>query len=106
MEGSGGGRGIDGDKYVCMDDFQSDDTCLVYSFGIATDWTFEDFITQFGCYVFAYDPTVKYPSNRGKKIMFAKKGLADFFSPTMDTLSNFLKSNGHLEKTIQYLKVC
>ena len=97
--------GVDGDKFVCMDDFQSDDPCLVYSFGIANDWTFEDFITQFGCSVFAYDPSVKYPANRGDKIQFQQKGLADFFSPTMDTLSNYFKSNGHLEITVQYLKV-
>ena len=105
MQGSGGGRGVDGDKFVCMDDFQSDDTCLVYSFGIATDWTFEDFITQVGCLVFAYDPTVKYPPTRGNKIKFEPKGLADFSSPTMDTLSNFIKTNGHRDKTVQYLKV-
>jgi len=97
--------GVDGDKFVCMDDFQSDDPCVVYSFGIANDWTFEDFITQFGCSVFAYDPSVKYPANRGDKIQFQQKGLADFFSPTMDTLSNYFKTNGHLDKTVQYLKI-
>ena len=88
-----------------MDDFQSNDTCPVYSFGIANDWTFEDFITQFGCSVFAYDPSVKYPPSRGNKIRFEQKGLADFTSSNMDTLSNYFKTNGHLGKTVQYLKV-
>ena len=97
---------MDGDKFVCMDDFQSNDTCLVYSFGIANDWTFEDFITQFGCSVFAYDPSVKYPPSRGNEIRFEQKGLADFTSSNMDTLSNYFKTNGHLGKTVQYLKVC
>ena len=52
---------VDGDKFVCMDTFGDDNGCLVYSFGIANDWTFEDFIVQFGCSVFAFDPSVDYP---------------------------------------------
>ena len=97
---------VDGDKFVCMDDFQSNNDCLVYSFGIANDWTFEDFIVQFGCSVFAYDPSVKYPPTRGQFIHFEQKGLADFYSSNMNTLLNFFKNNGHLGKTVQYLKVC
>merc|ERR1712154_23508 len=33
--------GVDGDKFVCMDTFQDGSECVVYSFGIADDWTFE-----------------------------------------------------------------
>ena len=97
--------GVDGDKFVCMDTFVDGSECLVYSFGIANDWTFEDFIVKFGCSVFAYDPTVNFPSKRGDYIHFEKKGLAEFFSSNMNTLRNFQKHNGHLTKTIKYLKV-
>jgi len=96
---------VDGDKFVCMDNFQSNNDCLVYSFGIANDWTFEDFIVQFGCEVFAYDPSVKYPPARGQFIHFEQKGLADFYSSNMNTLLNYFKTNGHLGKTVQYLKI-
>jgi hypothetical protein len=102
-----GQTGVDGDKFVCMDTFVDGSECLVYSFGINDDWSFEDFIINFGCSVFAYayDPTVNFPSKRGDNIHFEKKGLAEFFSSNMNTLHNFQKHNGHLAKTIKYLKV-
>ena len=43
---------MDGQKYFCMDDLIEDiqkEECLVYSFGIANDWTFEDLISEMGC---------------------------------------------------------
>ena len=33
---------MDGDKFVCMDQLLARDQCVVYSFGLAADWTFED----------------------------------------------------------------
>ena len=33
---------IDADKFVCLDRILNKDDCIVYSFGINTDWTFED----------------------------------------------------------------
>ena len=56
-------QAVDGDKFVCMDTFTPED-CLVYSFGIADDWDFEDFMDSLGCYVWAYDLFWTYPSTR------------------------------------------
>ena len=33
---------VDGDKFVCMDQILAGDQCVIYSFGLAWDWTFED----------------------------------------------------------------
>ena len=33
---------VDGDKFVCMDQILAGDQCVIYSFGLASDWTFED----------------------------------------------------------------
>lgn len=52
---------VDGNKYVCLDKLYYDvmkNTCLIYSFGIANDWTFEEAMSQLGCTVRAFDPTV------------------------------------------------
>ena len=35
---------VDGDKYVCMDRIISTSLCLIYSYGIRDDWTFEDYM--------------------------------------------------------------
>ena len=52
---------MDGHKYVCLDklyaDIQSGD-CLIYSFGISDDWTFEEAMAQLGCTIRTFDPTI------------------------------------------------
>ncbi len=52
---------MDGHKYVCLDKLYVDvknKNCLIYSFGIANDWTFEAAMADLGCTVHAFDPTV------------------------------------------------
>ena len=47
----GQGRGkhqVDGDKFVCLDLILNKDSCIVYSFGVANDWTFEDQMDNIG----------------------------------------------------------
>ena len=33
---------VDGDKWVCLDHILARERCLIYSFGIRDDWSFED----------------------------------------------------------------
>ena len=40
--GSGQAQQVDGDKFVCMDQILAGDQCVIYSFGLANDWAFED----------------------------------------------------------------
>jgi len=54
--------GLDGNKYVCLDDLYNDvqnGKCLIYSFGIFADWTFEEAMANLGCTIRAFDPTTK-----------------------------------------------
>ena len=94
-------HGIDGDKFVCLDNLIMGKPCLIYSFGIANDWTFEDFMDYRGCEIHAHDPTVDFPAQRGNNIKFNKVGLG----VGMETLGNYFKMNGHSSTDIEVLKV-
>merc|ERR1712156_224698 len=41
-------KAVDGDKFVCLDSFDPND-CLVYTFGISNDWSFEDTMARLNC---------------------------------------------------------
>ena len=41
-------RAVDGDKFVCLDQILEQDQCVIYSFGISSDWTFEDQMDELG----------------------------------------------------------
>jgi hypothetical protein len=69
----------DGQKLVCLDQFISPvyNNCLVYSFGINNQWTFDEDMAQFGCHVFSFDPSMGVKDhNRTQKIHFFNLGLA------------------------------
>jgi hypothetical protein len=58
--------GMDGNKYVCLDQFYNDivsKSCLIYSFGVSGDWSFEESMAALGCSIRAFDPTI---SGEGK----------------------------------------
>ena len=101
---------MDGQKYVCMDEMMKDielQECIVYSFGIGSDWSFEEDIFDMGCKVFAYDPTINRPSNMSRNIMFKKKGVVGISNKnaTYLTLKEVLRSNGHENSKISYMKL-
>jgi hypothetical protein len=52
-----GTTGIDGQKVVCMDHGvgPTPGKCLVYSIGIANDWSFDKLMERYGCEVYAMD---------------------------------------------------
>lgn len=49
-------------RAVCLDRNKMPDPrkCLVYSFGIKENWSFEKSMVLFGCDVYAFDPSTKY----------------------------------------------
>jgi hypothetical protein len=74
---------LDGEKYVCLDTLASEaaaGTCLVYSFGVGTDVSFENAMADLGCRVRAFDPTTEPPANteHHPNVTFHKIGIAHF----------------------------
>ncbi|XP_063725171.1 uncharacterized protein LOC134853150 [Symsagittifera roscoffensis] len=107
-----GWRSWDGHKYVCADDFHPSSTtneqdCLVYSFGISDDLSFEDAVAAQGCHVFAYDHTIKrLPyANNSHRIHWKPIGLGVQNGEKLKTLGTLIDKNGHTNRTINYLKV-
>ena len=103
---------MDGQKYVCMDDLMEDirnEKCIIYSFGIGHDWSFEDNLAKMGCEVFAYDPTIEIKDALNHSaIKFKSIGLKG--DPNIEdiyykSLSTILEENGHLDTEISYLKL-
>ena len=41
-------RQVDGDKFICLDNIIQSRNCIIYSFGIGNDWTFEDQMDSLG----------------------------------------------------------
>ena len=64
---------------MCMGELTYDiayNECIIFSFGIAGDWSFEGMMDNLGCTIFAFDPIVDFPSKRGRNITFEKLGVA------------------------------
>lgn len=109
--------GVDGQKAVCLDAaVRPDNTeeCLVYSFGVNYEWSFDDAMEKFGCRVFSFDPSVNYTNhNRSSKIQFYKYGLWHINEEivqngvkwTMKTLETLYRELKHDGRVIDYLKV-
>ena len=83
--------------------------CLVYSFGLSNDISFEESMARRGCQVQAFDPTISrnttntaYP----ERLNIHFVGLAQNDSPdgNYKTLSTILEENGHQNSVINYLK--
>ncbi|KAH8044460.1 hypothetical protein JL721_12845 [Aureococcus anophagefferens] len=62
---------------VCLDDLEP--PCVVYSFGVADSWTFDDFAAARGCEVFSFDPAMARQGSfrRGASIRFEPVGVGN-----------------------------
>ncbi|XP_057368650.1 uncharacterized protein LOC130689727 [Daphnia carinata] len=72
--------GIDGQKCMCLDPQIAPlaGQCLVYSFGINNEWSFDEQMESYGCLVFAFDPSMNQPPhNHSPAIHFYDWGLGD-----------------------------
>ncbi len=61
-------------KMICMDNIVSG-SCIVYSFGINYQWDFDDYMHDYGCTVYSFDPGMDYKSKRAERHFFEKIGL-------------------------------
>ena len=105
---------IDGDKFVCLDDEHAPPpgACLVYSVGIANEWSFDRHITSYGCEVHSFDPSMtKYSRSvtdfgaRFYKIGLSGRTEVNKNGWHMMTLTDIREKLGHTERDIHYLKV-
>lgn len=72
-------RGLDGQKAVCLYPPQLapvPERCVVYSFGINDEWSFDEAMEEYGCQVFSFDPSMNISHhNRTDNIHFFRMGL-------------------------------
>jgi hypothetical protein len=112
-----------GDWAVCQDTDLAHVAapCLIYSFGIATDFAFDDYWGHLGCEVHAFDPTLKaVPAFTSPNVVFHFYGLtggvgsgADKFSDPgygsiihpLYPLNEIIAKLGHEGRTIDVLKL-
>ncbi|KAF0304019.1 Methyltransferase-like protein 24 [Amphibalanus amphitrite] len=107
---------LDGKKTVCLDDglLPPGGPCLVYSFGIRDDLSFETEMVRFGCTVHAFDPTVRlntsalpdglnvhYLGVDGRSWTHHSGGMA----MQLMTLTDLVRHLGHEGRQIDYIKL-
>ncbi|XP_055891024.1 uncharacterized protein LOC106074906 [Biomphalaria glabrata] len=111
---------------VCFDEpFRPPDKnkpCIVYSFGIAFDFRFDDAMAKFNCTVFSFDPSMQVKDHRrGDNVHFRKLGIGAKdnaeFKPRLDgytkpedhwnvrSLGSIMKMLGHTATSISLLKL-
>ncbi|XP_070555595.1 probable methyltransferase-like protein 24 isoform X2 [Ptychodera flava] len=69
---------IDGGWNICLDVGIKPNACIVYSFGISNDWSFDDDMAEYGCSVYSFDPFNGYKEHkRSEHNWFYDIGLCD-----------------------------
>ncbi|GFN90320.1 methyltransferase-like protein 24 [Plakobranchus ocellatus] len=107
------GRITDGGWNICADPgFVPKEPCLVYSFGVGDDFSFEDsIIRNYGCHVYSFDPDMNMLSQqRSEKSVFYRQGVADsdrtltngWVMSKFETLRGTLK---HTKRNISIVKM-
>ncbi|XP_033743287.1 uncharacterized protein LOC117329445 [Pecten maximus] len=102
----------DGGWEVCNDtDYRPSPNCLVYSFGIDKDWTFDEEVSRiYGCEVHSFDPSIGLKDHKhSEKVWFHDLGLSNADgkrgSWQMKTLDSIKKMLGHSDRVLDYVKM-
>ncbi len=107
--------GLDGQKAVCLDTEVAPKAgnCIVYSFGINNEWSFDDNMEKYGCKVYSFDPSMKREDhNRSSAISFYNLGISyqdkiesnGWKLKTLSSIYSMLKPI-HGDVVIDYLKM-
>lgn len=112
----GNPSGLDGQKAICIEPVQlapPAGKCLVYSFGINNDWTFDEAMATYGCQVYSFDPSMKEGDHdHTANIHFYQLGLSNrdavddngWRLRTLASIYDMLKGK-HGDVFIDYLKM-
>ena len=103
----------DGGWEICDDaDVRPRQPCIIYSFGIDYDWSFDDKISQtYGCHVYSFDPSIKQETyNRSRLVHFYKVGLGGKTEKTKNgwqlySYKDLRKMLGHENTPIDIVKM-
>ncbi|ESO83089.1 hypothetical protein LOTGIDRAFT_236861 [Lottia gigantea] len=111
-----------GNWKVCLDErYIPKKPCLVYSFGIAYDFSFDEGMAKYGCEVYSFDPSMGLDDHQHSEgVYFKNLGLSykdeDGFVPRFDefvnkpqkwkvrTLKSIMKQLNHEKRVIDVLK--
>lgn len=97
---------MDGQKFVCFDDILKDpEACLIYSFGVGADISFEEAMADVGCSIRLFDHTIEPGGQLHPNTTYFKLGIGDKTEGSIMTLKDILEKLGDKEKEISYLKV-
>lgn len=107
--------GLDGQKTICIDPIITPRgyECLIYSFGINNEWSFDENMERYGCEVYSFDPSMGAEDHdHSAKIHFYSWGLGNRDEITDNdwkvfSLSSIYKNltAKHGAKIIDYLKI-
>jgi len=99
------GRSGDGGKWICGFNYiakrSKSRPCVVYSFGVSTEWSFEQEISdRSNCSVYMYDhtidvSTVTLPREYPKRVFIESMGLGANDDKATRSLKTIMKKNGH-----------
>ncbi|KAH9500740.1 Methyltransferase-like protein 24 [Bulinus truncatus] len=108
---------------VCQDEqFVVNQPCLVYSFGIANDFSFDDHAGRMGCKVHSFDPSMNKTDHvRNENVTFYNMGIAAYdtngWEPYKDayithkqiwkvrTLKSIMSELNHANRNLDILKI-
>lgn len=86
--------------------------CLVYSFGVSNDWSFDEAMAQYGCEVHSFDPSIGLEDHQhSPNVTFHNAGLwgsnvaVNVKGWTLKRLSTIRKQLGHEQRVIDILKI-
>ncbi|XP_069192241.1 uncharacterized protein [Procambarus clarkii] len=110
----------DGAKFVCLDKRFNikPGNCIVFSFGVNNEWSFEDDFAKYGCKVYAFDPTMgKEDHQRSANVRFQAVGIANYKGTKkigmdnswamrrVDRFENLVNQLGLAGQVIDYVKL-